>query len=57
MGADTSEAAKAAVGGTLDAATSIGGDATQTIRDALLSAAALPRDVIEAALKGSDDKQ
>ena len=54
VGADTSEAVKAAVGGAMDAATSIGGDGAQKVRDALLSATALPRDVIESVLKGDN---
>ncbi len=41
----------------MDAATSVGSEAVGTVRNALLSAAALPRDVIEAALKGSEDEK
>jgi hypothetical protein len=55
-GADTAEAAKSAVGGVMDAATSVGGSAASTVRDALVSSAELPRDVVEAALNGSDKK-
>ena len=40
----------------MDAGTSIGGDAVETIRNALLSTAALPKDVVEAVLKGYDHK-
>ena len=57
VGADTAEAAKSAVGGALDAATSVGGDAVSTVREALLESAALPRDVIESAIKGHQDKK
>ena len=56
VGADTAEAAKSAVGGAMNAATSVGGDAVTTVRDALVNAAALPRDVVESAIKGSEEK-
>jgi len=34
----------------------VGGDAVTTVRDALVNAAALPRDVVESAIKGSEEK-
>jgi hypothetical protein len=54
VGANTSDAAKRAVVGALKAADEAGGQAGKTVRDALLSAASLPRDVIEKVVKGSE---
>ncbi|HEU5187982.1 MAG TPA: hypothetical protein VFT87_05795 [Candidatus Saccharimonadales bacterium] len=45
------------MGGALDAAAGVGGDAVGKVRKALLGSAALPRDVIESAIKGHDDNK
>ena len=55
VGVGASDAAGAAATGALRAATDIGTDAASTVRTALLSAAELPRDAVEAAVKGSSE--
>jgi hypothetical protein len=40
--------------GAMRAAKKIGGEAVSTVRDALLAAAALPHDVVQRALEGSE---
>jgi uncharacterized protein YunC (DUF1805 family) len=53
VGVDSAEAVKAAITGAIRAADEIGTEAGSAVRDALLSAASLPRDIIESTIKGS----
>ncbi len=52
LGKDTTEFAQAAVIGVIHAADKVGTESGAVVRKALLSAASLPHDVIEAAIKG-----
>ncbi len=55
IGEDSGELAKSAVTGSLRAADQIGSEAGSLVRKALLSAAALPHDIIDALLTGHTD--
>ncbi|HKC04773.1 MAG TPA: hypothetical protein VKC54_02795, partial [Patescibacteria group bacterium] len=50
-GKSADEAVKMAVGGAVEAADKVGGEAGNSVRNALKSAASLPKDLVEAALK------
>lgn len=55
IGEDSGELAKSAVKGTLKAADEIGSEAGSIVRKALLNAAALPHDIIDALLTGKTE--
>jgi len=55
VGVDATDAATAAVSGAIRAAEKIGGQTASIVREALLGAATLPRDVVERVLKGSEE--
>ena len=57
IGVDSTKAAGAAATGVIRAANEIGTEAGTTVRNALLSASSLPRDVIESAIKGSSKEK
>jgi hypothetical protein len=56
LGADASESVKSAVIGVIHAADDIGSEAGVAVRKALMTAASLPRDVVEKAIGGSAKK-
>ena len=57
VGAGTTDVVRESVVGVIRAADDIGSEAGSVVRKALLSAAALPHDVIEAAVKGVEKEE
>jgi hypothetical protein len=53
IGVSTTEAVEEAVVGAVHAADAVGSEAGSSVRKALKSAAALPRDVVEKAIEGT----